>query len=88
MLDNILEKAVYTQVNEYLASVSIWILSKCLNKYMAGLFYLTDYITGRIGSGNYAGMIVIDVQKACDCVNHDILCKKLAIMGIDSSWFK
>jgi hypothetical protein len=32
-------------------------------------------------------MVALDVQKAFDCVNHQILCKKLEIMGIDSSWF-
>ncbi len=52
------------------------------------LVYLTDYIKHEIGAGNYVGMVALDVQKAFDCVNHEILCKKLELMGIDSSWFK
>ncbi len=37
--------------------------------------YLTDYIKGEMGSDNYVVMIAIDVQKAFDCVNHNIFCK-------------
>jgi hypothetical protein len=32
-------------------------------------------------------MVALDVQKSFDCVHHDILCRKLEIMGIDSTWF-
>ena len=34
------------------------------------------------------GMLLLDVQKAFDSVNHEILCSKLEAMGIDPSWFK
>ena len=34
-------------------------------------------------------MVLIDLQKAFDTVNHEILCKKLQIMGIGSvEWFR
>ena len=33
-------------------------------------------------------MLLLDVQKAFDSVNHSILCDKLHVMGIDPSWFK
>ena len=33
-------------------------------------------------------MLLLDVQKAFDSVNHDILCYKLEAMGIKSAWFK
>ena len=32
-------------------------------------------------------MLLLDVQKAFDSVDHTILCKKLYAMGIDPSWF-
>ena len=38
---------------------------------------------------NVTGMVLIDLQKAFDMVDHDILCKKLEAMGIDfTDWFK
>ena len=33
-------------------------------------------------------MVALDVQKAFDCVDHDTLCKKLDIMGIENKWFR
>ena len=34
-------------------------------------------------------MVTIDLQKAFDTVDHNILCKKLEAMGIESvDWFK
>lgn len=42
-----------------------------------------------MGCGNYVGMALLDVQKAFDCVDHDILCQKLSALGIASTgWFK
>ncbi len=46
-----------------------------------------DYIKSELGTGHYVHMVVFDVQKAFECVNHDILCKRLELMGIDSLWF-
>ena len=34
------------------------------------------------------GMLLLDVQKAFDSVNHEILCTKLEFMGISPGWFK
>jgi hypothetical protein len=87
-----LERAVYKQIDEYLQR------NKLLYQLQSGfrqcfststcLVYLTDYIKYEIVSGNYVGLVALDVQKAFDCVNHVILCKKLELLGIDSAWFK
>ena len=39
--------------------------------------------------GNYTGLVLLDLQKAFDTVDHVILCKKLEAMGIASvDWFR
>ena len=87
VVSKILRRAVYTQLEEYLVK------KKLLFDFQSGfrsnfstdscLTYLTDYIL------LYTGMLMLDLQKAFDTVNHDILCKKLKAMGIKSvDWFR
>ena len=53
------------------------------------LIDLTDNIRANIANGNYVGMVLLDLQKAFDTVDPDILCQKLEAMGIDfTDWFK
>ena len=55
------------------------------------LIYLTDFIRSQMADGKYTGMVLLDLQKAFDTVEHDILCSKLQALGIhiDSvKWFK
>ena len=93
VVSKILERAVYTQLEEYLVK------KKLLFDFQSGfrsnfstdscLTYLTDYIKTQTSKGLYTGMLMLDLQKAFDTVNHDILCKKLKAMGIKSvDWFR
>ena len=93
VISKILERAVYTQLEDYLVK------KKLMVDFQSGfrsnfstdscLTYLTDYIKSQTSKGFYTGMLMLDLQKAFDTVDHDILCKKLKAMGIKSvDWFR
>lgn len=53
------------------------------------LIYLLDWIRTNNSKGLLTGMVMLDIQKAFDTVNHDILCGKLSLLGVKSiPWFK
>ena len=55
------------------------------------LSYLTNKIMTGFDSGLLTGMILIDLQKAFDTINHDILLKKMASLGFSNhsiKWFQ
>ena len=54
------------------------------------LIHLTDKIRQQLNSGNFAAGTFIDLQKAFDKVDHDILIQKLHhcdITGVTNNWF-
>ena len=49
-----------------------------------------DYIRSQTDFGNYIGMVMIDLLKAFDTVDHSILKNKLKAIGLDGdaiAWF-
>ena len=52
------------------------------------LIHLLDYIRDNNSKGLFTGMIMLDLQKAFDTVDHEILCNKLGCMGVEAKWFK
>ena len=93
VVSKMLERAVYTQLEDYLVK------KKLLFDFQSGfrsnfstdscLTCLTDYIKTQTSKGLYTGVLMLDLQKAFDTVDHDILCKKLKAMGIKSvDWFR
>ena len=93
-LSKILERAVHIQLEIYLKENDLFY------KFQSGfraffstdtcLTYLTDYIRHGMDNGLYTGMVMIDLQKAFDTVNHSLLSDKLKGLGpnnVSVSWF-
>ena len=93
IVSKILERAVHKQLEEYL------IENNLLYSHQSGfrkghstdtcLINLMDVLHSSISEGDYVGMVLLDLQKAFDTVNHTILCDKLRLMGIGCvEWFE
>ena len=92
-LSKILERTVHKQLVRYLESKQI------LFDYQSGfrsgfstdtcLANLTDYVRSELSKGKLVGMVLIDLRKAFDTVDFEILLSKLRIMGVKSTdWFR
>ena len=95
LLSKVFERVVLDQTEEFLS------LNKVLYDYQSGfrkshstdtcLSFLNDKILKGFDDGLVTSMILIDLQKAFDTTNHDILLKKLSVIGFSDhtvKWFQ
>ena len=94
-INKIFEKLMYNRVYKFLEE------NKCLYSLQFGfrrkhstthaLIQITEKIRNALDEGNHACGVFIDLQKAFDTVNHEILVDKLnyyGIRGLANQWFK
>jgi hypothetical protein len=95
VVSKVFEKVVYSQLNNYLQHSNLLysLQSGFRSNYSTDtcLIHLLDHLRSQSDKGNFTGMVMLDLQKAFDTVNHEILFSKLSAMGVDHSsvnWFK
>ena len=90
-LSKILEKAVHLQVEAHCKRYQLLyqLQSGFRGNYSTDtcLIYLHDLIRKEVSNGNVVGILLLDVQKAFDSVDHVHLCEKIRLAGLDPSWF-
>ena len=92
IVSKILERSVYNQLLDFLQKNNMLynLQSGFRQKYSTDtcLIHLLDYLRTNNAKGMFTGMIMLDLQKAFDTVDHSILCNKLKVMGVQSiDWF-
>ena len=85
LVSKVIEKVIHNQTEIFLSK------NKILYKYQSGfrksfstnscLTLLTDKINKGFESGKYTGLILIDLQKAFETIDHEILLKKMGCIG-------
>ena len=95
LISKIIEKIVHNQTQSFLDENNI------LYNFQSGfrkkfstdtcLGFLNDKISKGFDSGLYTGMILIDLQKAFDTIDHEILLEKMVYIGFSEqviNWFR
>ena len=94
-ISKVIEKIVHEQIQDYLDK------NKILHRYQSGfrphhstdtcLSYLSDKIVQGFENSMFTGMMLIDLQKAFDTIDNEILLEKMKHLGFADSvifWFR
>ena len=88
----ILEKIIARQLLDYLEEANL--INDCQYAYRRktstedALLKISELVYKAIDQNNLSLLVLLDLSKAFDSVNHDILLKKLLQLNIQTSWFE
>ena len=88
----IIEKIVFSQVYKYLNENSLLCAQQSgfrpNHSTMTALLNVTESILDSLDKGNRVGIVALDLKKAFDTVDHDLLLNKLKKKGINGNVLK
>ena len=94
-IDKIFEKIVHSRLTSFLNANNVLFNKqfgfRSKHSTSHALVSLTESIRSQLDAGNFSCSVFIDLQKAFDTVDHEILIAKLhhyGIRGLASNWFK
>ena len=95
VITKIIEKVIYDQTNDFLSNENIFYnyqsIFRANHSTNLCLSFLTDKILKGFDEGLLTGMILIDLQKAFDTIDHEILLHKLKAIRFSKGtlqWFR
>ncbi len=92
VLSKILEKVIAFRLMSYMQSNNLWHQNQYAYRSKTStenaLLNITEQIYKNIDDKKISLLLLLDLSKAFDSVNHIILLRKLGDMGVDSAWFE
>ena len=95
VISRLFERLIYNQLYQHLNSNNLLANEQSgfrrLHSTLTSLLKSTDDWYSALDSGQLVGLVFIDLKKAFDTVDHNILCQKLehyGLIGRELSWFK
>ena len=95
VISKLFEKLVFNQLYQYMKENGLFTSDQSgflrLHSTLTCLLKMSDDWYNGLDLGKLVGLVFIDLKKAFDTVDHDILCKKLDVYGVQQrelSWFR
>ena len=95
VISKLFEKLVFNQLYHYMKDNSLFTSDQSgflwLHSTLTFLLKMSDDWYNGLDLSKLVGLVFIDLKKAFDTVDHDILCKKLELYGVQQrelSWFR
>ena len=91
-VSKIVERIVYLQLSEYFDEHRIWSATqhgyRKLHSTETALTVLTDFILSAMDASEIVLVVLCDLSKGFDLVDHDLLLAKLKLYNSDTTWFE